>query len=427
MNSWRKPLAYRMRPSNISEVVGQQHLLATGMPIYNMVKANYLPSMILYGNPGIGKTSLVNALSKTLDIPMEMFNASTDNKKKLQEIIKVAETEEETRLLFVDEIHRMTNPIMDYLLPFVENGLIVLIGATTENPFFAVNKALLSRTKLIELKPLDNDDIVSALKRALKDKEKGLGWYEIVVDDSVLNYLAMQSHGDLRTALNVLELSVLSHSDVNSKITLTLSDISKNIKQGTNIGGENDLYNTMSAFQKSLRGSSVDGSLHYLARLLYSGELENACRRLVICAYEDVGIANPQLMSRIKDAIDTALKVGMPEARIPLSVAVIELALSPKSNTAYLAINEALSDIETKNIGEIPNHLKDAHYTGASKLGVDGYLYPHSYKDHFISQKYLPDNLLDSNYLKENNVSSNIEKDYLNKYNLLKEKFNLDI
>lgn len=305
---------------------------------------------------------------------------------------------------------------------FKENGTIILIGATTENPYFSINKAILSRVTLFELHPLTINEVMLGIKRALVNTEKGLGLYAIEITEPTIEFLAIKSNGDLRTALNTIEICLFSHSDFGLKTVKITNQMILNTIKTLNIGDTCDLYNTISAFQKALRGSDVDASLHYLSRLLLAGQLEVACRRLIICSYEDVGLANPLIQLRVKSAVDTALKVGMPEARIPLSVAVIELALSPKSNSAYLAINKAMEDVENKKLESIPNHLKDSHYKDAKNLGVTGYKYPYDYEDNIVKQQYLPDNLVDESYFSSKH-SSKYEDDLEIKYKEYKEKY----
>lgn len=389
---WIKPLSFKMKPTKISEVVGQEHIIGEGKMLTTMIENHTIFSFILFGKSGTGKTSIAQAISGSTGIPLKKFNASKDAKKDLQSIIKEAEENEQTTFIFIDEIHRMTKPIQDFLLPYMENGLISIIGATTENPYISVNPAVRSRARLIELKPLSKDNIKEILINAIKDKSRGLGNHQINISDDSLNFIANNANGDARIALNNLELAVSLENKKDNEITISTKTLETVIqKKDFDFGNGDNLYNTMSAFQKSLRGSDVDASLYYLARMLMGGELEAVCRRLMVCVYEDVGIANPLLPMRVNLAIETALQVGMPEARIPLAMAVTEVALSTKSNATYLAINKAIEHIEQNGLGEIPLDLQDNHYTGASNLGKGlSYKYPFNYENNFISQQYLP-------------------------------------
>lgn len=389
---WIKPLSFKMKPTKISEVVGQEHIIGEGKILTTMIENHTIFSFILFGKSGTGKTSIAQAISGSTGIPLKKFNASKDAKKDLQSIIKEAEENEQTTFIFIDEIHRMTKPIQDFLLPYMENGLISIIGATTENPYISVNPAVRSRARLIELKPLSKDNIKEILINAIKDKSRGLGNHQINISDDSLNFIANNANGDARIALNNLELAVSLENKKDNEITISTKTLETVIqKKDFDFGNGDNLYNTMSAFQKSLRGSDVDASLYYLARMLMGGELEAVCRRLMVCVYEDVGIANPLLPMRVNLAIETALQVGMPEARIPLAMAVTEVALSTKSNATYLAINKAIEHIEQNGLGEIPLDLQDNHYTGASNLGKGlSYKYPFNYENNFISQQYLP-------------------------------------
>lgn len=389
---WIKPLSFKMKPTKISEVVGQEHIIGEGKILTTMIENHTIFSFILFGKSGTGKTSIAQAISGSTGIPLKKFNASKDAKKDLQSIIKEAEENEQTTFIFIDEIHRMTKPIQDFLLPYMENGLISIIGATTENPYISVNPAVRSRARLIELKPLSKDNIKEILINAIKDKSRGLGNHQINISDDSLNFIANNANGDARIALNNLELAVSLENKKDNEITISTKTLETVIqKKDFDFGNGDNLYNTMSAFQKSLRGSDVDASLYYLARMLMGGELEAVCRRLMVCVYEDVGIANPLLPMRVNLAIETALQVGMPEARIPLAMAVTEVALSTKSNATYLAINKAIEHIEQNGLGEIPLDLQDSHYTGASNLGKGlSYKYPFNYENNFISQQYLP-------------------------------------
>ncbi|WP_099974620.1 replication-associated recombination protein A [Lactobacillus terrae] len=398
------PLAYRMRPTNIDEIVGQQHLVGEHKIIRRMVQAKMLSSMILYGPPGIGKTSIASAIAGSTKYAFRMLNAATDTKKDLQIVAEEAKMSG-TVVLLLDEIHRLDKTKQDFLLPLLESGSIILIGATTENPYINISPAIRSRVQIFELKPLSIDDMKIAVQRALDDKDKGLGSYPVDLDDNALNLLVSSTNGDLRSILNGLELSVLSTDEIDGKIHIDLKIIEESVqKKAISADKDGDShYDVISAFQKSIRGSDVNAALLYLARLLEAGEITIAIRRLLICAYEDVGLANPQACSRAVQAAQVAQMVGMPEARIPLANAVIELCLCPKSNSAMEAIDSALSDVRSGKASSIPDDLKDAHYSGAKELGHGvGYKYPHNYPNAFINQQYLPDNLANKTYYEPN-------------------------
>lgn len=396
-----QPLAYRMRPQTIDEVVGQQHLVGKGKIIWRMVKAKLLSSMILYGPPGTGKTSIASAIAGSTKYAFRKLNAATDSKKALEQVVAEAKMSG-TVILMLDEIHRLTKPKQDYLLPHLENGQIILIGATTENPYIAINPAIRSRTQIFEVKPLSPSDIQTAIERALHDKKRGLGSEEVQIDDDALQLLTEATHGDLRSALNALELAVKSTTkNQNNKIHLTLPIIEECVQHKALVHDKNGdaHYDVISAFQKSIRGSDVDAALHYLARMCDAGDLPSITRRLLVIAYEDIGLANPQAAARTVQAVTAAEKVGFPEARIPLSVAVIDLCLSPKSNSAIMAIDKAISDVQKGNYGEVPDWLKDSHYKGAEKLGrgID-YKYPHDYRHDWVNQQYLPNKIKNQHY-----------------------------
>ena len=396
-----QPLAYRMRPTCLEEVVGQQHLVAPGKIIARMIAAKQLSSMILYGPPGIGKTSIASAIAGTTKYAFRTLNAATDTKKELQIVIEEAKMSG-TVILLLDEIHRLDKPKQDFLLPHLENGRVILIGATTENPYIAINPAIRSRTQIFELIPLTPEEIHQALKRALTDETKGLGNYNVEITDGAMHTLTHFSNGDVRSSLNSLELAVKSTlENEDGKIIIT-EEIAGNCLQRKVFAHDKNgdqHYDVISAFQKSIRGSDVDAALHYMARLIEAGELITLIRRLLVIAYEDIGLANPAGASRAVLAVQAAEKLGLPEARIPLANAVIELALSPKSNTAILSIDTALSDVRQGKSGNIPSHLQDAHYQGAQKLGRGtNYQYPHNYPNHWVKQQYLPDTLKHTQY-----------------------------
>lgn len=398
----QQPLAFRMRPTNIDEVVGQTHLVGPQKIIRRMVNAKLLSSMILYGPPGTGKTSIASAIAGSTQYAFRMLNAATDSKKDLQIVAEEAKMSG-TVILLLDEIHRLDKTKQDFLLPHLESGRIILIGATTENPYISINPAIRSRAQIFEVKPLTEADIHVAIHRALTDKEKGLGALAINLDELAEQYLARVTNGDLRSALNALELAARStppHSDTNI-IDIDINVIEECVqKKAITHDKDGDAhYDVISAFQKSVRGSDVDAALHYMGRLIEAGDLLSISRRLMTMAYEDIGLANPQACARTVEAVVAAKQLGFPEARIPLAVAVIDLCLSPKSNSAITAIDNALADIRAGKAGEVPDHLRDAHYAGAEKLGHGvNYKYPHNYPNDWVAQDYLPDKLLGSHY-----------------------------
>ena len=396
-----QPLAFRMRPTCLEEVVGQQHLVAPGKIIARMIAAKQLSSMILYGPPGIGKTSIASAIAGTTKYAFRTLNAATDTKKELQIVIEEAKMSG-TVILLLDEIHRLDKPKQDFLLPHLENGRVILIGATTENPYIAINPAIRSRTQIFELIPPTPEEIHQALKRTLTDETKGLGNYDVEITDGAMYTFTHFSNGDVRSSLNALELAVKSTPENEDGKIIITEEIAGNCLQRKVFAHDKNgdqHYDVISAFQKSIRGSDVDAALHYMARLIEAGELITLIRRLLVIAYEDIGLANPAGASRAVLAVQAAEKLGLPEARIPLANAVIELALSPKSNTAILSIDAALSDVRQGKSGNVPSHLQDAHYQGAQKLGRGtNYQYPHNYPNHWVKQQYLPDTLKHTQY-----------------------------
>lgn len=398
-----KPLAYRMRPANIEDIIGQEHLVKEDKIIGRMVRAKHLSSMILYGPPGIGKTSIATAIAGSTSIAFRKLNAVIHNKKDIEIVVQEAKMSGQV-ILILDEVHRLDKGKQDFLLPYLENGMIILIGATTANPYHAINPAIRSRTQIFELEPLTPDLIKQALKRALTDEHRGLGSYSVSVDDDAMDHFAQGCGGDVRSALNALELAVLStkeSSDGTIRITRETAEECLQKKSYTHDKNGDAHYDVLSAFQKSIRGSDANAALHYLARLIEAGDLESISRRLLVIAYEDIGLASPQAGPRVLSAIQTAERIGFPEARIPLANAVIELCLSPKSNSAISAVDEALKDIRTGKIGDVPKHLKDAHYKGAQELGRGiGYQYPHDFENGWVEQQYLPDPLKNKQYYK---------------------------
>jgi putative ATPase len=396
-----KPLAYKMRPRTIDEIIGQEHLVGEGKIIDRMVKAKQLSSMILYGPPGIGKTSIASAIAGSTKYRFKTLNAVTNNKKDIQIVAEEAKMSGKV-ILLLDEVHRLDKGKQDFLLPYLENGMITLIGATTSNPYHAINPAIRSRCQIFELKPLTTEEMKTAIYRSIKDKERGLGDYSLTISEEAVDHFASSSFGDVRSSLNALELAVLSTSpDEDGTIHIDVG-IAEECLQKKSFSHDKDgdaHYDVLSAFQKSIRGSDVNAALHYLGRLVEAGDLPSIARRLLVIAYEDIGLANPGAGSRTLAAVETAEKIGFPEARIPLANAIIELCLSPKSNSAIVAIDEALADIRKGKSGEVPNHLKDAHYKGASELGRGvEYKYPHDYESGWVAQSYLPDRLKNARY-----------------------------
>ncbi|MDN6162368.1 MAG: replication-associated recombination protein A [Atopostipes sp.] len=396
-----QPLAYRMRPESIEEVVGQSHLISEGKIIWRMVEAKRLSSMILYGPPGIGKTSIASAIAGSTKYAFRTLNAATNTKKDLQIVAEEAKMSGSVVLL-LDEIHRLNKPKQDFLLPHLENGRIVLIGATTENPYISIHPAIRSRAQIFELKPLTEKEIQSGLKRAIHDKKNGLGDLNLEIEEKALTHLSRATNGDMRGALNALELAAKSTEKGEEGIIHIDLGIAEECLQRKAMTHDKDgdaHYDVISAFQKSIRGSDVHAALHYLARLVEAGELEVICRRLMITAYEDIGLANPAGAARAVTAVEAAEKTGLPEARIPLANAVIELSLSEKSNSAISAIDAALSDVRSNKSSHVPDHLKDAHYQGAEKLGRGkGYKFPHHYDNSWVKQQYLPNSLMNAKY-----------------------------
>ncbi|WP_191991718.1 replication-associated recombination protein A [Bacillus aerolatus] len=396
-----KPLAFRMRPRTIEEIVGQEHLVGNGKIIHRMVAAKQLSSMILYGPPGIGKTSIASAIAGSTKYAFRTLNAVTSNKKDMEIVAAEAKMSGKV-ILLLDEVHRLDKGKQDFLLPLLENGMITLIGATTSNPYHAINPAIRSRCQIFELTPLTPAEIEETLKRALRDEERGLSKYNVEINEAALHHLAQASGGDVRSSLNALELAVLSTPPDEDGVITINRETAEECLQKKSFSHDKDgdaHYDVLSAFQKSIRGSDANAALHYLARLIEAGDLPSIARRLLVIAYEDIGLASPQAGQRTLAAIQTAEKIGFPEARIPLAAAVIELCLSPKSNTAITAIDSALADIRAGKSGDVPDHLKDAHYQGAKELGrgVD-YKYPHNFDSGWVKQQYLPDKLKNKRY-----------------------------
>ena len=401
-----EPLAYRMRPKKIEDIVGQDHILGKDKLLYRAIKADKLTSMILYGPPGTGKTTIASCIANSTFSHFTSINATTagkeDMKKVVEDAAKFKEEFGKKTILFVDEIHRFNKAQQDFLLPYVEKGNIILIGATTENPFFEVNNALISRSIIFQLNQIKSEDIEKILIRAIKDKENGFGNENIVIDDDALRFLADLSNGDIRHALTGLELAVLTTDKENDQIHITL-DVAKECIQENSMRYDKDgdeHYNVVSAFIKSMRGSDKNAAIYYLARMIKSGEDPKfIARRVVICAAEDVGLADPNALVVATNAFNALERIGMPEGRIILAEAVSYVASAPKDNSSYLAIDKALEEVENSGNLVIPPHLRDAHYKGASKLGNGvGYLYPHDYPNHYVEQQYLPDEIKDKNF-----------------------------
>lgn len=397
-------LALRMRPRTISEVIGQEHLVGKGKIIRRMVDANMLSSMILYGPPGIGKTSIASAIAGTTQYAFRTFNATTDSKKRLQEIAEEAKFSGGLVLL-LDEIHRLDKTKQDFLLPLLENGNIIMIGATTENPFFSVTPAIRSRVQIFELEPLSNEAIKKAIATAIKDKERGYN-FPIELDQDALDFIATATNGDLRSAYNSLDLAVMSTQANEAGLRhITLDTVENSLQRSYITMDKNGdgHYDVLSALQKSIRGSDVNASLHYAARLVEAGDLPSLARRLTVIAYEDIGLANPDAQIHTVTALDVAQKIGFPEARILIANVVVDLALSPKSNSAYQAMDAAISDLKKSGNLPIPRHLRDGHYSGSKELGnAQNYLYPHAYPEKWVKQQYLPDKLVGRHYFEAN-------------------------
>lgn len=415
------PLAARLRPITLEEFVGQQHIIGKDKLLYRAIKADQLNSIILYGPPGTGKTTLAKIIANTTKRTFVQINATTSGIKDIKEVVGDAKTRMgmngDKTILFIDEIHRFNKTQQDALLPHVEDGTVILIGATTENPYFEVNKALVSRSIVFELKQLESSDIEKLILRAITDVDKGYGYFNINADDDAVNFLADVANGDARAALNAIELAVLT-TDKDEKGIINISlEVAQECIQKRAINYEKDgdnHYDTISAFIKSMRGSDPDAALYYLAKMIYAGEDPKfIARRVVICASEDVGNADPHALQVAVSAAEAINFIGMPEGRIILAQAVTYIACAPKSNAAYVGIDMALRDVENIKIKTVPNHLKDAHYSGAKDLERGtGYKYSHDYPGHYVEQRYLPDELKDKIYYSptENGVEKRIKE-----------------
>ncbi|WP_455191088.1 replication-associated recombination protein A [Eubacterium ramulus] len=419
------PLASRLRPTKLEEVVGQQHIIGKDKLLYRAIKADKLQSVIFYGPPGTGKTTLAKVIAQTTSAEFMQINATSAGKKDMEAVIEKAKQLQgmygKRTILFIDEIHRFNKGQQDYLLPFVEDGTVTLIGATTENPYFEVNGALISRSIIFELKPLEKEDIKTLLHRALEDMEKGMGAYRAVADEEALEFLADVSNGDARSALNAIELGILTtERSADGLIHITLDVASECIQKRVIKYDKNgdSHYDNISAFIKSMRGSDPDAAVYYLAKMLYAGEdVTFIARRIMICASEDVGNADPNALTVAVSAAQAVERLGMPEARIVLAQAVTYVASAPKSNAAYLAVDKALSVVRESRTAPVPPYLCDAHYKGAGKLGRGiGYKYAHDYPNHYVEQQYLPDAYKDMTFYEptENGYEQTIREYFKN-------------
>lgn len=419
------PLASRLRPKTLDQVVGQEHIIGKDKLLYRAIKADKISSIIFYGPPGTGKTTLAKVIANTTSADFMQLNATVAGKKDMEDVVAKAKQNMamsgRKTILFVDEIHRFNKGQQDYLLPFVEDGTVVLIGATTENPYFEVNSALISRSIVFELHPLSVENIKTLILRAVNDKTDGMGIYNGVIDDDAVMFLAEISNGDARTALNAVELGILTTDPAqDGKIHITLEVAQQCVQKRAlkyDKSGDNH-YDTISAFIKSMRGSDPDAAVYYLSRMLYAGEsVDFISRRILICAAEDVGMANPQALVVANAAAQAVHQVGMPEAQIILSEAVIYVASSPKSNSACNAIFAANEVVRSTVTAKVPAHLQDAHYKGSAKLGHGiGYKYAHDYPNHYVKQQYIPDGLEDNRFYEPGDLGYEVEvKNYFKK------------
>lgn len=416
-----KPLADKIRPSCMEEVVGQQHLIGKGKILNKIIETKQIPNMIFYGPPGVGKTTIANIIASVTNKRFYKLNATNASVSDIKKIIDELDNLLSINgvLLYLDEIQNFNKKQQQSLLEYTENGQITLIASTTENPYFYVYNALLSRSSVFEFKPLNKKDIIESLIRAINTVEKELKSTKVICAENILEYFAENSGGDLRKAINNLQLTLYTAnrtSEGDIEITLeNAKECSGNKTLNYDKLGDNH-YDVLSAFQKSIRGSDPHAAIHYLARLVKAGDLISICRRLMVIAAEDIGLAYPNAVVIIKACVDSAMQLGLPEARIPLAEAVITLATAPKSNSAINAIDSALKDLETLNVGEVPESLKDSHYEGAQKLnrGI-GYKYPHNYPNHYANQQYLPDNIKSAvYYMPGDNKMENSARAYMN-------------
>lgn len=406
------PLAKRLRPTTLDEVVGQSHIIGEDKLLYRAIKADKISSIIFYGPPGTGKTTLAMVIANTTSAIFKQLNATTSGKRDMEVIINEAKESlgafGKRTILFIDEIHRFNKAQQDYLLPFVEDGVVILIGATTENPYFEVNQALISRSNVFQLKPLEKNDIKKLIQRAVYDTDKGMGSYDAVITDEALDFLADMCEGDARSGLNAIELGILTtkRDNTDGKIHITL-DVAEECIQRRALRYDKDgdnHYDTISAFIKSMRGSDPDAAVFYLAKMLYAGEsVTFIARRIMICASEDVGLADPNAINVAVSCASAVEKIGMPEAQIILANAAIYVACAPKSNSVVNAISFANESVKKLGAYQVPIHLRDSHYSGAAKLGHVGYKYAHDYPNHYVKQQYLPDELVGKKFYEPSN------------------------
>jgi putative ATPase len=410
-----KPLAERMRPSTLEDFIGQKHIIGKGKPLYNLIVNKKIPNCILYGPPGTGKTTLANIMANYVDRKFYKLNATTATVKDIQEIASDLDTllGYSGVVIYIDELQHFSKKQQQSLLEFIENGKITLIASTTENPYFVLHKAIISRCNIFNFQPLKKEDIREGIVKAIeRAKEKGLN---IEYTDEAISYIADICQGDYRKAYNILELAINSQLSPTIKLSVEyIENLGQSHMRSDSSGDE--YYNLLSAYQKSIRGSDPDAAIHYLARLIKGGNLQAIIRRISIIAAEDIGLAYPNALSVVNSGIELVLKTGLPEAQIILSELTIFLATLPKSNSAYLAISSAMSDLENINSGDVPNHLKDAHYSGAKNLGVSGYKYPHDYNNHYVKQEYMPKELIGKSYYfpQSNKYEENIKNYWAN-------------
>jgi putative ATPase len=410
-----KPLAERMRPSTLEDFIGQKHIIGKGKPLYNLIVNKKIPNCILYGPPGTGKTTLANIMANYVDRKFYKLNATTATVKDIQEIASDLDTllGYSGVVIYIDELQHFSKKQQQSLLEFIENGKITLIASTTENPYFVLHKAIISRCNIFNFQPLKKEDIREGIVKAIeRAKEKGLN---IEYTDEAISYIADICQGDYRKAYNILELAINSQLSPTIKLSVEyIENLGQSHMRSDSSGDE--YYNLLSAYQKSIRGSDPDAAIHYLARLIKGGNLQAIIRRISIIAAEDIGLAYPNALSVVNSGIELVLKTGLPEAQIILSELTIFLATLPKSNSAYLAISSAMSDLENINSGDVPSHLKDAHYSGAKNLGVSGYKYPHDYNNHYVKQEYMPKELIGKSYYfpQSNKYEENIKNYWAN-------------